>query len=385
MKYIVMECHEGYAVLMDEEARFVTAANLRYEVGQTVTDPVISSAAEEAPRNIKMFIGKLAAAAACLTLLSAGAYSYYAHNVKTYSTVLISSGADIKMSLNQKGEVKYLTSVNESGSNILSEYDGKGKDKVTVVNEIIDIEKAEGYISEGDTVDVYISTQKISDYYPLKADLVNGIKEPSIKINVSGPADKKKPEKPPVEPPKQDDKAPHPGNEEKDKPTPPDTAPEPPKPDNSGNAPSPQKPAVDNTPALHENGQTAPQPPSPDDPKSEIEKHDINKDEGIAATPAEADPALEKPESPGEIAPPRPVTRFEARSKGVDIESKDVEPKIVEPKDKGSEENERLFSVLLPSPDIENSEISGPDQPEAETRTPQPEAVPHGPEADPEV
>ena len=28
MKYIVMECHEAYAILMDEESRFFHAANL---------------------------------------------------------------------------------------------------------------------------------------------------------------------------------------------------------------------------------------------------------------------------------------------------------------------------------------------------------------------
>ena len=374
MNYIVMECHEGYAVLMDEEARFVTAANLRYEIGQTVTDPVLMSADEGSSRNIKMFIGKLAAAAACLTLLSAGEYTYYAHNVKTYSTVLISSGADIKMSLNQKGEVKYLSSVNESGGNILSEYDGKGKDKITVVNEIIDIEKEKGYLNDGDTVDVYISTEKSSDYYPLKADFVNGINEPNLKISVSGPADRKKPEKPSAEPPKPDENKPVPKLEEKEKTDPKDTAelkvPEPPKPANQGSSsdPEPPKPADKTAPAPRDDSKTAPQPPSPGDPKTEIEKHDINKDEGRIATPEEIDPAVEKPGSPGEIAPSRPSPR---REKGI--------------KDKGSEENERLFSVLLPSPDIENSEISGPDQPEDETRTPQPEAVPHGPEADPEV
>ena len=41
MKYVVMECHDGYAVLMDEGAGFVQAANLHYSVGQTVTDPLI--------------------------------------------------------------------------------------------------------------------------------------------------------------------------------------------------------------------------------------------------------------------------------------------------------------------------------------------------------
>ena len=48
MKYLVMECHAGYAVLMDEASRFVRAANLHYEIGQTVTDPVLMT--ETQPR-----------------------------------------------------------------------------------------------------------------------------------------------------------------------------------------------------------------------------------------------------------------------------------------------------------------------------------------------
>ena len=41
MKYIVMEVKRSYAVLLDEDGRFVTAANLRYEVGQIVENPVL--------------------------------------------------------------------------------------------------------------------------------------------------------------------------------------------------------------------------------------------------------------------------------------------------------------------------------------------------------
>ena len=41
MKYVVMECHTAYAILMDEDSRFVKAANLNYEVGQTVENPVL--------------------------------------------------------------------------------------------------------------------------------------------------------------------------------------------------------------------------------------------------------------------------------------------------------------------------------------------------------
>ena len=38
MKYLVMECHPAYAVVLTEDGRFLKAANMHYEVGQTVTE-----------------------------------------------------------------------------------------------------------------------------------------------------------------------------------------------------------------------------------------------------------------------------------------------------------------------------------------------------------
>ena len=40
MSYLVMEVHPAYAVVLDEEGRFLKAANLRYQVGDTVRDIV---------------------------------------------------------------------------------------------------------------------------------------------------------------------------------------------------------------------------------------------------------------------------------------------------------------------------------------------------------
>ena len=37
MKYMVMECHPGYAVVMDNAGRFLKVANMHYEIGQTVS------------------------------------------------------------------------------------------------------------------------------------------------------------------------------------------------------------------------------------------------------------------------------------------------------------------------------------------------------------
>ncbi len=36
MKYLVMETHPAYAVVLDNEGRFLKAANLHYQVGDTV-------------------------------------------------------------------------------------------------------------------------------------------------------------------------------------------------------------------------------------------------------------------------------------------------------------------------------------------------------------
>ena len=33
MKYLVLETHSAYAVVLDEEGRFLKAANLHYQVG----------------------------------------------------------------------------------------------------------------------------------------------------------------------------------------------------------------------------------------------------------------------------------------------------------------------------------------------------------------
>ena len=66
MKYLVMETHPAYAVVLDEEGRFLKAANLQYRVGDTVQHIVeLRQARPRAPALWKPLSG-LAAAAACL-------------------------------------------------------------------------------------------------------------------------------------------------------------------------------------------------------------------------------------------------------------------------------------------------------------------------------
>ena len=69
MKYLVMETHPAYAVVLDEEGRFLKAANLRYQVGDTVQTIVeLRQAKSKSPALWKPLSG-LVAMAACRRVL----------------------------------------------------------------------------------------------------------------------------------------------------------------------------------------------------------------------------------------------------------------------------------------------------------------------------
>lgn len=228
MKYMVMECHEAYAVLMDESSRFVTAANLHYSVGQTVTNPVILNEDNSSAKRQNFIITRFAAAAACLLLIGGTGYSYYAKNYKTCSTVLLSTGTDIQMGLNKKGEVISISSDSEYGKELLKEYSGSSKDMLTVANEILELEMSKGIVNDGDTVDLYISAPKSEIFNSYKSELENGISDLKIKVDVHKhdehpvPKKDKETEKNPVKPPvPNDEKVKPPVHDEKTEAVPP--------------------------------------------------------------------------------------------------------------------------------------------------------------------
>ena len=76
MKYLVMETHPAYAVVLDERGRFLKAANLHYQVGETVED-VVELRLPSARRRLRPAWGVVGAlaAAACLCL---GFFGYWA-------------------------------------------------------------------------------------------------------------------------------------------------------------------------------------------------------------------------------------------------------------------------------------------------------------------
>lgn len=147
MKYLVMECHEDYAVLLDEEAGFVKAANAGYTVGDTVENPELLPAASISHSSIirKVTYG-LAAAAACIAVVFG--INYYNEYMKPYSNIRLSINPDVEIVLNHHGQVLSVKGLNEDGELLIDGYDPKRQDKLAVADDLIERAIDMGFLSD---------------------------------------------------------------------------------------------------------------------------------------------------------------------------------------------------------------------------------------------
>ena len=177
MKYMVMECHTGYAVLLDEEGRFWKAADLHYEVGQTVENPLLMKQPQPSGRRriTRLVSSTVAAVAACLFLFFG--FGYYQNYLRIYSSIYLSINPEVQMDLNRYGNVVRLTGTNEDGAKLLEGYNGRGKDKLTVADELIDRAIEMGFLSEGGQVSFFIDSPEDALFQEYGTELRTEINE----------------------------------------------------------------------------------------------------------------------------------------------------------------------------------------------------------------
>ena len=155
MKYLVMETHPAYAVLLDERGRFVKAANLHYRVGDTVQD-VVELRAPEKKRSARYrpLIGA-AGLAACMCLAFFG---YYQPNFTAYGTVRIQINPDVEMTVSRTDRVLDLEALNADGQVLLQGYSYQGKSRDTATDELVERAIDLGYLSDGDTISITVNS-----------------------------------------------------------------------------------------------------------------------------------------------------------------------------------------------------------------------------------
>ena len=200
MKYLVMETHPAYAVVLDEEGRFLKAANLQYRVGDTVQHIVeLRQARPRAPALWKPLSG-LAAAAACLCLVFFG---YYQPNYTAYGTLRIQINPDVEMTVSRTDRVLDLEGLNADGEDLIEGYDYRGKDRETAAGELVERAIDMGYLSDGDTISITVSSSDADWQAREEAQVQAQLEErygAAIVIQLGGAADQMQPAGSPEEP-----------------------------------------------------------------------------------------------------------------------------------------------------------------------------------------
>ena len=155
MNYLVMEVHPAYAVVLDEEGRFLKAANLRYQVGDTVQHIVELRRPQEKRPSLWKPLSGLAALAACLCLVFFG---YYQPNFTPYGAMRIQINPDVELTLSRTDRVLELEGLNEDGQALIEGYDYHGKDREDVTGALVERAIDQGYLSGGETVSITVTS-----------------------------------------------------------------------------------------------------------------------------------------------------------------------------------------------------------------------------------
>ena len=153
MEYLVMECHQSYAVVLDHQGRFKKVANLGYQVGQEVST-VVELREARAPGVIRW--QPVLTAAACLCILFMGIWQTA---LLSMGTVLIQINPQIRLSVNRMERVISAEAVNADGAKVLFDYHAFGKTVEQVTQELSDRAADLGYLHDDGEVHLTVDSR----------------------------------------------------------------------------------------------------------------------------------------------------------------------------------------------------------------------------------
>ncbi len=152
-KYIVMECHLSYAVVLDEDGRFLKVANRHYEVGQTVTDVIEMQIPQSIPKQKKTkrkrWVYSLAALAATIVMTISIVFHL---GQMTFASIYMRINPEVRIDVNRNDVVVGLEGVNMDGNDLIEGYDYKKKDLELVMDELLDRAIEKGYLYDGSKI-----------------------------------------------------------------------------------------------------------------------------------------------------------------------------------------------------------------------------------------
>lgn len=159
MNYLVLETHPAYVVVLDEQGRFLKAANQNYQVGQQLGQIIPFRQPKPEISWVKKSMASLAGLAACLCLVLGGYFGYYQPNFTAYGSLLVEINPQVELTLSQTHRVLNLGAQNEDGQVLIEDFDYQNKDGDTVVEELVARAMELGFLSNGESVTLTVQGQ----------------------------------------------------------------------------------------------------------------------------------------------------------------------------------------------------------------------------------
>lgn len=146
MRYMIVECHQSYAVALDEEGIFRKIANRQYDVGQFTNDVVEMKEPPALRKRIRRNLTSIVSLAACFVLVMA---SVIYMNMGPYASIYMTINPEVRIDVDDKDKVVKMKGLNEDGKNLIRGYEYKNKSSDKVMDDMVDKSIEMGFLKEG--------------------------------------------------------------------------------------------------------------------------------------------------------------------------------------------------------------------------------------------
>ena len=337
MEYLVMECSLGYAVVMDEDGRFLKVPNLGYTVGQRL-DRVVQLPEQPVRPEPKpappIRWARWGALAACLCLLVAGGWFWQS----PIGTVRMRINPDVQLKINRFDWVVAAEGLNEDGDALIRGYRAYGKEMETAAEELADRAVELGYLRDGGRITLTIGSEREDWRLAAEEKLVQELEnhfDRRVTVALSEPEAVRPPE-PAGEASGQPDGPPAPLPQEDPVPETPQP-PETPDPEPEQTPPEQPPAAPDPDPVPERPSDKAPEVPEPPEEPEDLEDQEEPEDLDEPEDPEDLDDP-DEPDEPEEEPEEDPSEEEEADSEDLSPEDEE-EPESADP-DAGEEDRE---------------------------------------------
>lgn len=154
MKYMVLECHPGYAVVLDEEGNFLKVANCKFEAGQMLTE--VEPMRTPSRKRKMLWRYAAAAVAACLALVLG---LMWPESTQPYASVYVKINPEVRIDVNKNDQVVGLTGINDDGVALVETYDYREKDLSRVTDELVDLAIQMGYLKNDGEITISLDSK----------------------------------------------------------------------------------------------------------------------------------------------------------------------------------------------------------------------------------